>query len=143
MQSDRFTFQFKGSETDWRMYLGTGMGRELAQILSSTRPELLNWKTSSGTSWIFDPSSSFTSSEPYDLKSSTSPIEVIIDMGSKKRFHGFRMDGGLANPDRAFPNGFPDRFHFLYSDDGVTWTKFEGSEISLSGRSKLEWSWEK
>lgn len=143
MKSDRFSFQFKGSEADWRMYLGTGMGRDLAQILTSTRPELLNWKTSNGNSWTFDPSSSFASSEPYDLKNTDSPIEVIIDMGMKKRFHGFRMDGGLANPDRTFPNGFPDRFHFLYSDDGITWKKFEGSEISLSARSSLEWSWEK
>lgn len=143
MESDRFSFQFKGSEADWRMYLGTGMGRELAEILTSTRPELLNWKTANGSGWTFDPSSSFDSKEPYDLKDSAQPIEVVIDMGIKKRFHGFRLDGGLENPGRMFPNGFPDRFHFLYSDDGLNWKKFEGSEISLIRGSKLEWSWEK
>ncbi len=143
MESDRFSFQFKGSETDWRMYLGTGMGRELAEILKNTRPELFNWKTANGGVWTFDPSSSFNSKEPYDLKDTSKPIEIIIDMGAKKRFHGFRLDGGLANPGRAFPNGFPDSFYFLYSDDGINWKKFEGSEISLNGRSNLEWSWEK
>jgi hypothetical protein len=142
MESDRFQFQFKGSEADWRMYLGTGMGRDLAEILSSTRPELLNWSTANGDGWTFDPSSSFANQEPYDLKTSAKPIEVIIDMGMKKRFHGFRLDGGRADPARQFPNGFPDRLHFLYSDDGINWKKYEGSEISLNARSSLEWSWE-
>jgi hypothetical protein len=143
MESDRFSFQFKGSEADWKMYLGTGMGRDLAEILTSTRPELLNWKSANGNQWNFDPGSSFDNKEPYDLKNSAKPIEVIIDLGIKKRFHGFRMDGGLANPGRTFPNGFPDRFFFLYSDDGLNWKKFEGSEVSLAGRTNLEWSWEK
>ena len=143
MKSDRFSFQFKGSETDWRMYLGTGMGRELASILLSTRPELLNWKTANGSSWIFDPTSSFENREPYDLKSTAKPIELFIDLGVKKRLHGFRLDGGMANPGRDFPNGFPDRFYFLYSDDGLNWKKFEDSEISFVDRSNMEWSWEK
>jgi len=140
MQSDRFAFQFKGSDADWKMYLGTGMGKDLA-ALAAGRSDL-NWKTAVGSGWTFDVGSSFKSQAPYDLKDTAKPIELIIDMGTSQRFHGFRLDGGLANPGRAFPNGFPDRFYFLYSDDNINWTRIEGSESTLSGRSLLEWSWD-
>ncbi|HYX38546.1 MAG TPA: hypothetical protein VE954_36045 [Oligoflexus sp.] len=141
MQSDRFNFKFHGSEVDWKMYLGTGMGKNLANMFADT-PEVLVWKTATANGWTFDPKSSFENKEPYNLKDMTRPIELIIDMGMKKSFHGFRLDGGLSNPGRTFPNGFPDRFYFLYSDDNIKWTKIEGSESTLDGRSFHEWSWD-
>ncbi len=141
MQTQRFNLQFNGSESDWKMYLQTGMGKGLAAKYTST-PEILSWNRSSGTSWIFNADSSFESQAPYDLKAGKSPIELYIDLGIKQRFNGFRMDGGLDNPGRALPNGFPDRFFFLYSDDNKTWRKIFGSESAIEGRSKLEWSWD-
>ncbi|WP_141735183.1 discoidin domain-containing protein [Oligoflexus tunisiensis] len=140
MQSNRMDLRFSGSEADWKMYLSTGLVQDLLDVLSN-QPDALAWSTAVGGIWTFDPDSSFQNQAPYDLKDPGRPIELMIDMGIRKRFHGFRIDGGRDNPGRTFPNGFPDRFYFLYSDDGLNWTKFDDSEVVLADRSNLEWSW--
>jgi hypothetical protein len=140
MQSNQMNLRFNGSEADFKMYLSSGLVPSLLDILAG-QPEALAWSSPDGGVWTFDPGSSFQNQAPYDLKDSSRPIELIVDMGAKKRFHGFRLDGGRENPGRTFPNGFPDRFYFLYSDDGLNWTKFEDSEVALADRSNLEWSW--
>jgi hypothetical protein len=141
MRSQRYSFQFQGSDADWKMFLGSGLGQ--ASLPSFGNSDALRWNSIVGDVWMFQADSSFLSQAPFDLKSEAKPAELIIDLGSKQSFHGFRLDGGSQNPGRRLPNGFPDRMEFLYSDDGQIWTKIRGSESRLEGRSNQQWEWDR
>jgi len=141
MRSNRYALAFNGSNADWKMLLSTGMGQSLADAVGDFK-QVLGWSTPEGENWIFDPSSSMQNQVPYDLKPDAEPVDLTIDLGAKYGFNGFRIDGGRLNPGRQLPNGFPDSFHFLVSDDRRTWTRIPGSETEITNRSLLEWEWD-
>ncbi|MFW7377416.1 MAG: hypothetical protein ACOH5I_01250 [Oligoflexus sp.] len=141
MRSDRFGFRFNGSDADWKMLLRTGLGLERSGAINLPESALI-WSSHDGEKWTFDASSSMQSDEPFDLKPDLAPVELIIDLGGKHSFHGFRLDGGQENPGRLLPNGFADRFYFQVSDDLSSWKTVSGSEVSITDRSLLSWEWD-
>ncbi len=141
MASASMSFQFNGSPIDWRMYLSSGLSDTYADYLGDGI-DILRWAQADGNAWVFDEGSSFAANEPYDLSNSDDLVYMDIDFGEPKTFHGFRIDQGLERPGRVLPNGFPDQFYFLYSDDGEQWQKIPGSESSMDGLLALSWEWD-
>jgi hypothetical protein len=116
------------------------MSTDLAGMFEDVN-QALAWNSTDGESWTFAPESSFQSEPPYDLKPGVDPIAMTIDLGTAHTFSGLRIDGGKVNADRNLPNGFPDRFYFMYSDDGRQWNDIPGSEATMTDRSLLVWEW--
>ena len=142
MSSDQFSFRFQGDPVDWNMYISSGMNDSFQDFLGSDT-DLFKWsEPDGGGGWLFTEGSSFSNQAPYDVLEIKQPVFMEIDLGQSLAFHGFRIDQGIERPGRILPNGFPDRFYFMFSDDRNQWFTIPGSESTLTDRQALVWEWD-